>query len=369
MEIPRPSRFRQTGLEVTARSFFLYAIAALSIAGTAHATDCKLQNVASLDATRGPDGLLTIPVSIGSEQVNMLLDTGAERGVIDISVMQKMGLTPLKIYSPPPIFNVRVAPFLSMVQFSQPDFYLADGTKLDHFVKIPTISIGAARSEYATFLLARFDTEETPATLGILGNNLLRNFDVEIDPAAAKVNFFSPDHCEGKVVYWAPTYTDLPVRIGSSGQIAFTMTLDGHDVETILDTGAAHTTLNLRLAQQLFGIDVQSPSVEKVSGENGDAVYRTRFHLLTADGLAIKNPYIYLASDQIAQRQLTKAMDSGYSGSMVSGAARLILGMDALSHLHFYIAYKEQKLYITPAAAPAQAGSPAPAATASQTAH
>lgn len=332
---------------MTARFLLFCTIAALAVAGTAHAADCKLQNVASLNATRGPDGLLTIPVSVGSERVNMLLDTGAERGVIDISVTQKMGLTPLKIFSPPPIFNVRGAPFLSMVQFSQPDFYLADGTQLDHFVKIPTVTLGASQFEAVKFLLARFDAKETPATLGILGNNLLRNFDVEIDPAAAKVNLFSPDHCEGKVVYWAPAYTDLPIRIGSSGQIAFTMTLDGHDVETLLDTGAAHTTLNLRLAQQLFGIDVKSPAVERVSSENDAPIYRTRFHLLTVGGLAIKNPYIYLAPDQIAQRQMAKAMDAGFSGSAVSGAARLILGMDALSHLHFYIAYKERKIYLT----------------------
>ncbi|HEY7978608.1 MAG TPA: aspartyl protease family protein [Rhizomicrobium sp.] len=347
MEITRPSRQRQADLEVTARFIIFCTIAALSVAGPAQAEDCKLQSVASLDATRTPDGLLAVPVSMGSERVNMLLDTGAERGVIDISVTQKMGLTPLKISAPPPIFNVRGAPFLSMVQFSQPDFYLADGTQLDHFVKIPVVTLGASNVEAAKFLLARFDEKDTPGIRGILGNNLLRNFDVEIDPAAGKVNLFSPDHCEGKVVYWAPAYADLPIHVGASGQVAFTMTLDGHDVETILDTGAAHTTLNLRLAQQLFGIDVKSPSVERVSGENGVPIYRTRFQMLTAGGLAIKNPYIYLAPDQIAQRQMAKAMDDGFSGSAVSGAARLILGMDALSHLHFYIAYKERKLYLT----------------------
>ncbi|MBS0273469.1 MAG: retropepsin-like domain-containing protein, partial [Proteobacteria bacterium] len=275
MEIPRPSRQRQADLEVTARSFIFFVIAALSMAGPAQAAVCELQNVASLAATRGPDGLFTVPVSLGSERVNMLLDTGAERGVIDISVTQKMGLTPFKIYSPPPIFNVSGAPFLSMVQFSQPDFYLADGTKLDHFVKVPVVNIGASRSPSVTFLLARFDDGQTHGMKGILGSNLLRNFDVEVDPAAAKVNLFSPDHCQNKVVYWAPEYADLPLSIASNGQIEVTMSLDGRDVDAILDTGASHTTLNIAMARRAFGIDLEAPAVERVSGEGGNTIYRT----------------------------------------------------------------------------------------------
>jgi predicted aspartyl protease len=351
MEIARPSRQRQPDLEVTARFLISCGFAALLVAGTARAADCNLQNIASLHATRSPDGLLTIPVSLGAERVNMLLDTGAERGVIDISVTQKMGLTPLKIYSPPPIFNVRGAPFLSMVQFSQPDFYLADGTKLDHFVKVPAVNIGASRSESVTFLLARFDDESARDMKGILGSNLLRNFDVEVDPAAAKVNLFSPDHCENKVVYWAPEYADLPLSVGLHGQIEVTMSLDGRDVDAILDTGAAHTTLNIALARRAFGVDLEAPTVERVSGEGGNTIYRTRFRSLAVGGLEIKNPEIYLTPDQVARRQMAEALDSGASGSSVIGGANLVLGMDVLSHLHFYIAYREKKLYFTAAAA------------------
>jgi predicted aspartyl protease len=352
MEVSRPARLRQTDLEVTARALILGAIAALSVSGTARAADCRLQNIASLDATRGPDGLLTVPVSMGSERVNMLLDTGAERGVIDISVTRKMGITPLKIYTPPPIFNVPGAPFRSMVQFSHPDFYLTDGTKLDHFVKVPAVNIGASHTESVIFLLARFDDAQAHGAKGILGSNLLRNFDVEVDPAAAKVNLFSPDHCENKVVYWAPAYADLPLRIGSGGQIEFTMSLDGRDVDAVLDTGAAQTTLNIAMARRAFGIDLDAPTVERVSGEGSNTIYRTRFQALAAGGLTIKNPQITLAPDRIARQQMARALDSGASGSGVLDSAKLVLGMDILNRLHFYIAYREKKLYFT-AAAPA----------------
>jgi predicted aspartyl protease len=328
------------------------AFAALLVAQPSHAADCSLQNVASLDATRGPDGLLLVPVSAGERQIEMLLDTGAERGVIDVSVMQALNLTPMKIATPPPLFNVPGSPFLSMVQFNAPDFYLADGTQLDHFAKVPALSIGASHFENTPFLLARFDEAQSRGMKGILGSNLLRNFDVEVDPAAAKVKLFSPDHCEGKVVYWAPKFADLPVTVRANGAIETEMILDGHDIDAIVDTGAAHTTLTIEVARRVFGIDLQAPSVEHISGEGNTAIYRTRFQSLVAGDLAIRNPQITLVPDPVAQKRMAKAMDSGFSGSLDFRNARLVLGMDILRQLHFYIAYREQKLYFTAATPP-----------------
>jgi predicted aspartyl protease len=351
VEIPRPAGQRQTGLEVIRRSLFA-AFAALLAAEPAYATDCSLQNVASLDAARGPDGLLLVPVSTGDRQIEMLLDTGAERGVIDVSVMQALNLTPMKIATPPPLFNVPGSPFLSMVQFNAPDFYLADGTQLDHFAKVPALSIGASHFENTPFLLARFDETQSEGMKGILGSNLLRNFDVEVDPAAAKVKLFSPDHCEGKVVYWAPKYADIPVTVRANGAIEMEMALDGHDIDAIVDTGAAHTTLTIEVARRVFGIDLQAPPVEHISGEGNTAIYRTRFQSLVAGDLAIKNPLITLVPDPVAQKRMAKAMDSGFSGAPDFRNARLVLGMDILRQLHFYIAYREQKLYFTAATPP-----------------
>jgi len=349
MENPRPARQRQAGLEVI-RAALLFFIAAFSTA--AQAADCKLQNVASLDAARGPEGLLLVPVSAGDQRIDMLLDTGAERGVIDVSVMQALKLTPMKIATPPPIFNVPSMAFLSMVQFGAQDFYLADGTRLDHFAKLPSLSIGASHFENTPFLLARFDEKQSLGMKGILGSNVLRNFDVEVDPAAAKVKLFSPDHCEGKVVYWARTFADLPITVRSNGAIEMETTLDGHDVDAVLDTGAAHTTLTIEMARRVFDIDLQSPAVEHVSGEGNNAIYRTRFQSLVAGDLAISNPQIMLVPDPVARKRMAKAMDSGFSGSLDFRNARLVLGMDILSRLHFYIAYREQKLYFTAAGPP-----------------
>jgi hypothetical protein len=40
----------------------------------------------------------------------------------------------------------------------------------------------------------------------------------------------------------------------------------------------------------------------------------------------------------------------------------MLIGMNVLRHLHIYVAYKEQKIYITPAGAPAPAAEPSDSA-------
>lgn len=332
------------------RGAALAFVATLPVAGMANAADCKLQNVATLAASQGPEQLLLVPATVGRQQLKMLLDTGAERGVIDVSVMQAQNMTPMKIATPPPIFNVPGAPFLSMVQFTMPDYYLADGTQLDHFAKVPLLTLGASRFENMPFLLARFDEKLGQGMKGIIGSNVLRNYDVDVDPATATVNLFSPDHCEGKVVYWARTFADLPIHVRANGAIELEMTLDGHDVTALLDTGAAHTTITLEMAHRIFGFNPEAAGVEHISGEGNDATYRTRFVSLVAGDLAIKNPQITIVPDPVARKRMARAMDSGFSGSLDFRNARLVLGMDILRQLHFYIAYREQKLYFTASA-------------------
>jgi hypothetical protein len=59
------------------------------------------------------------------------------------------------------------------------------------------------------------------------------------------------------------------------------------------------------------------------------------FKTLSLDGLTVNNPHITVLSDTL--------LPSGLGDD-------LILGVSFLRQLHIYVAYKEEKLYITPAA-------------------
>jgi predicted aspartyl protease len=102
-----------------------------------------------------------------------------------------------------------------------------------------------------------------------------------------------------------------------------------------LDTGSMDSVMSLKLAKSL-GIAEDSPNlkVRRISGSrNQFRTYNYPFKELDMDGIAVTNPHITVMSD---------AMLPGMADDM-------ILGMGILRQLHLYIAYKEEKLYITPA--------------------
>ena len=325
------------------------AASILLFANVAQAQDCKLRTLASLQIVEGPGGLFLVPVTVSGKQILMILDTGASRGVLDKTLATQLGLPLSKIATPQPIFAVPHQPTRAFETFPSQQYYLANGAKLDELTIVPSVSLGASQHADAAFMLANINSPDMPPLKGILGSDLLRDSDVEIDPRNGIIKLFAQDHCAGKVVYWADAYSDLPIRITTDGQIALTMTLDGHDVDTVLDTGAANTTLSLQIARQVFDIDTDAPTVEKISGSGRDTVYRTHFKTLAAGGISIAAPRIYLVRDALADRLREDAADTHHLMPLLTRTPQLILGMDVLRKLHLYIAYHESKLYITAA--------------------
>lgn len=224
--------------------------------------------------------------------------------------------------------------------------------------RLPSITLGRLRQENVWFMvLPGADTggPEIDQFGGILGSEMLRNVDVDFDFAGRKLNLFSPDHCAGNVVYWttqAVPVAIVPFTLNANGHIMFRSELDGRRVNTLLDTGFSNTTLNLDVARRVFRIDLNGPDVEKVGELTGGYTadrYRRRFKTLTLEGVTINDPMINMLPNMIGGVN----PDAPRTGSMIrddrNGLPDLILGMNVLSEMHVYIAYKERKLYLTAA--------------------
>src|SRR5262249_7803581 len=68
--------------------------------------------------------------------------------------------------------------------------------------------------------------------------------DVDLDFGALRLNYFSPDHCDGRVVYWPHQILEVvPIRL-VEGHILVPVTLDGHALLAGLDTGASITLID-----------------------------------------------------------------------------------------------------------------------------
>jgi len=173
---------------------------------------------------------------------------------------------------------------------------------------------------------------------GTLAPDMLKHYDVDLDFAHGKMNLFSQDHCPGKVLYWTKgDYVVLPMQVAPSSHIRLPVTVDGKTIMAIVDTGAVSSIMSMHAANFL-GVSEDSPGLKLKTSEGYDRqtrIYSYPFKTLQMGDITVKNPRITVASNE-------------FMGAVGND---MILGMGILRQLHLYIAYKEQKFYITPAGA------------------
>lgn len=320
------------------QALIICGIAHALFAPTAFADECgPLKIISSVDLkVEPPDTRVYLPVMLQGQQKYMLLDTGGTFSQITPDVVNSLGLATHK----------------SMVRA-----YDVSGNFIDHVAVVPSFAIGQLSGENVEFMVR---ANRMPVgggeVAGILAPNILRFYDVSIDFGAGKLTLLSQDHCPGKVVYWPSTAVAVvPMSFAkASGHIHVPVTLDGHQLNAELDTGAYNSVLNLAVAEADFRLDPKNSamtSVGEMHNKNRDMVYLHTFGSLGFNGIAVANPSIDIVPD-LMRGQLdrpppigTRFKDSDTEESFPD----LLIGMDVLQHLHLYIAYKEQMLYITPA--------------------
>jgi predicted aspartyl protease len=328
----------------------ILAVVAAFLGSGAQAQDCTLKQMASLDMTVLPSGLLAVPVALNDVQELFLVDTGGVFTKISAKAAMKHGLVDTN---------------------SGVELYGGGNGKLaltSANVKSFKVGNNEARNFHIGIVHDKPDSsapsslpsqEEGSETVGELAPDFLSLFDVEIDMAKRKLNLFSQDHCPEKVVYWTQSgYAELPFRftgglIAATPHIQLRMTLDGHELSAALDTGAQASFLQEKAAMQIFGIDENSAGVTKspLTTEKFP-LYRKQFGSLTLNGLTVQNPQIDIfrnkAADAFRMEHSEKSRDDPIYGTSLD-MENFALGMNVLSKLHLYIAYKEHRIYLTAA--------------------
>lgn len=296
-------------------------------AGSAYGAECGLKLIASYDISRDVAGAIVIPLKMAGGTEPVLVDTGAFGNWVTKSFVDEHKLELRAIRQDMKAYTV--------------------GSRITKYVTIPSVDIGPVHVKNTDFTV--WPDVQGAMIAGALGINALQQFDIEFDFAANKMNFFSQDHCDGQVVYWAKSYTVVPFKMAAE-DIQLTMTLDGHDFNTKLDTGSTYSYVNSRVALGVFGYDENSPNVKDVTLPGGKARAAT-FNSLSIGGIAFPKPSLLIHEDTI--RSLAKddvpVKDQNQAGVTLMHFPHLVLGLDALKQLHLYIAFKEHKIYATAA--------------------
>jgi predicted aspartyl protease len=141
-------------------------------------------------------------------------------------------------------------------------------------------------------------------------------------------------------VTWTGSYAALPFTLTENGHVRVRVTLDGQNTDAILDTGAPVSVLSTQDANSMFRLNVNSADVEAANPVSGPAwgkgrpvkAYATTFKTLTIGGVTIQGPRMELIEGR---------------NFLGHDFAQLVLGNNVLSRFHLYIAYRQQKLYLT----------------------
>ncbi|HLG86074.1 MAG TPA: tetratricopeptide repeat protein [Alphaproteobacteria bacterium] len=299
---------------------------AVAIGGQARADDCTLKQFVELPTVPNAYGSPVVSVQINDQPRKMLLATGAPW-----STLSAAATAGLKSYTMTTGFENAWT-----------------GKRLDKVLR-GSLQLGQQQIEDFEFLAMPAGSGGID---GELGENLLRETDVEFDPVAQKVSFFSKDHCRGSVFHWAHQDEEVvDLRIEPPyHQITVPLTLDDHAIRAGIDTASVDTVLSLRAAKRLFDLTPDSPGMIR-SGtshrrDQEAPVLRYRFTSLKMGDIEFKNPTLTLVD---RPRELPD----------------LVLGMHELRSLHLYFANEEHKLYVTTAAGDIAArGAPAGGAAA-----
>jgi len=322
------------------RAFLIAFISFIVTTGLASADEScpPLTMMASLAMTLGPDGRPYIPVTINGTPETMLIDTGGVFTEITKATADQLQMSTHR----------------SSLQFI--------GTNGD-------VSDRSARGSLTLGNLTASQTDFVVMTdlhgiegAGLFAPNFLHAYDADFDFGAGKFNLISQNHCDGKVIYWpAQAVAVIPIRLDDVGHILLTVTLDGENFQAALDTGASQTVGDLSGVAERFHLNpgsADTPAAGRTGKNGATPFYSHRFKLLSLEGIAVSNPEVALIPDLMRRSTMERAanLEGGTripDRSSELALPEITLGMDILRKFHLYIAYKERKLYITPATGPA----------------
>ena len=291
---------------------------------------CTLQQVVGVDMLTDFTGVVGVPVKFNQKDAILGIDTGSLYSSISIPLVNELNL--------------------QHHDLPKGEYGFFGGVSVRYTAEIGDFSLGALRAKNVTFLVLPSDITDMDFD-GLLGPEVMHNYDVELDFAGGRFNMFRPHPCAGEAVYWANNgYAVVPMQVGDDWGVKVQVTLDGKTFDAVIDTGSTRSVLTMEAAKDLFGLDEKSPGVQslgdlQLNNKAGNVSYQYPFKAMNFSGVTVNNPDIVLVS----RKQLGDGPPA-------------LIGISILRQLHLYIAYKEQKLYVTPAQeteAPAIAVAPA----------
>ena len=301
----------------------------LLTATVAQAQDCapaKLLASVAMHSAEPESNIRTVPVTLNGTTRHMILDTGGAVTQLSRDTIEELKLP---------------------VRDSGAAVYDINGRVSRRFAVVDDFTFGQLNRKDAALMVW---PEPRRPYAGELAQDMLQPYDVDVDFGAGILKMFAKDHCPGPQG-WTPTVRTTMRNKG--WHLHIPVTLDGHTYDAIFDTGSRHTIMRLPAARRDFDLRPDSPGMTPYNAINGDAFltgYLHNFSKMSFGGMTVDNPEVMVVPDIMNRNADTSPMarNRAYHHNADLILPELSLGMDVLKHLHLFMAFGEQALYIAP---------------------
>jgi len=300
--------------------------------------------------------LMTVPLAINGTAKQFLLDIGSAPDEISEAAANELHLSrvDLRAGDNPTVVNNSAFRFeVPIVDVNRARVAEAAQPQVSAAVTLGEVTLPDLKFQISSDR----DLGKTKPYDGRLTASGFRRYDLDLDFGAKRLAFLAATGCTDphQIVYWPHTVVAVVPMTSAFGKIAVTVTIEGHDIGAVIDTGSDRTVMRRALAERLFGLKADTPEMmpqDDLRDGTGARVYRHTFSKVAFEGVTAGNvPVLIEANSMVRRARKAAATGSRLQADDTPGdpIPDLALGMDVLKQLHIYAAFGQGKLYVTPA--------------------
>lgn len=296
------------------------------------AAKCQLQQAAELHIAVENHRAL-VPVEINGQRVRMIVDTGASTTILFPDAARRLGL--MTRYLPGAI---RVS---GVGGQAHAQTAVIDALKLDQAYAVKSFMVVVAGGHG----VAGGDA------VGLLGQDILSNWDVELDLAHGLIRLLHPVDCKrDEMVYWGAAYAQTPIEPNRTllNHTTVRALLNGKAVDAFLDTGAQSSVVTLAAAA-MAGIRPTSAQVQQAGLSHGLGDFAEASWTATFDTFGLGEETINHAKIRMADlfEHNTHVETGSHIAAREDNLPEMLLGADFFLSHHVLISNSQRMVYFS----------------------
>ncbi|MBS0560118.1 MAG: aspartyl protease family protein [Proteobacteria bacterium] len=276
-----PTRPARTPSAFRAAAFALPLALALLAGAASPAPACEVRPVAEVPIDASTPNMI-VKVSVDGTPLPFILDTGAQRTVLDAATVQRLGVKRDEWAAT----TMRGVGGEDQQRNAKPASVVLGGIMLRPRSVAPFLSLPVATLPYGLI-------GGVPIG-GLLGSDLLSNFDLAIDGPKRRLTLNEVHDCSGGFLPWKMPYEALPTMRPIENVLLIPVQVDGHVLMAELDSGAAYTTVlapgMAKLGLTMAQIARDRPLQARGLGPNAVTMHFHRFASMSVGSRTQANP-------------------------------------------------------------------------------